>query len=61
MCFEYCIKICPYWNCSLKGKIKCLVSEEFCSFNFAKDKYLDCMEYISTVASREIKIKIKEG
>lgn len=61
MSLEYSDRICPFWNYPLCGDSKCvcLVSEEFCSFKYAKDRFLDCGIYLTEMEKR-IK-KIKEG
>ena len=52
MSFEYSTRICPFWECSLKGRLRCSITEEFCSYNFAKDKFLDCIEYLTEVGRK---------
>jgi len=49
MSLEYSQRICPFWHCSLQGAITCSISSEvpFCSFNYARDKFLDCGIYLT--------------
>jgi len=55
MSLEYSDRICPFWIFGLRGKRGCLVSDEFCSFNYAKDRFINCVFYLS-----EIQKKIKK-
>jgi len=67
MSLEYSDRICPFWRVSLYGHFKCLLqcstTKEFCSLNYAKDRFLNCIEYLSQVQKMVAKHKkaIKGG